>query len=555
MNLVGTVQRYWNTLRYLKPVQFYGRVWFRLHRPRLDLVVPPPALRAACGAWQRPAERSPCMMGPAHFRFLSHERSLPALGGWNDAGIDKLWLYNLHYFDDLNAQGAAVREAWHRALMLRWVAENPATGGNGWEPYPTSLRIVNWVKWAAAGHELPDGCMASLLLQARWLACRLEWHLLGNHLFANAKALVLAGLFFEGPEPDGWLATGLKIIAAQLPEQVLPDGGNFERSPMYHAIFLEDVFDLINAAGHWPALVPAAQVESWHKAAGRMLWWLQGMTHPDGQIALFNDAAFGIAPDLPELATYAQRVGIVPSEGRVSEAQQSMPTMFHLVDSGYVRLEQGNAAAFLDVALVGPDYLPGHAHADTLSFELSVAGQRVVVNGGTSRYGMGPERLRERGTAAHSTVQVAGENSSEVWGGFRVAGRARPFDLVARAQADHLEVGCSHDGYQRLSGKPVHRREWRMDAASLVVSDWVTGGEHAAVARFILHPLVQVKPAGDGAWQLALPGGQSIRVEVPPGASRLEPARYAPEFGNAIATQCLAVDLVGGRSRTRFEWG
>jgi hypothetical protein len=70
---------------------------------------------------------------------------------------EKLWLYNLHYFDDLNGVAAAERTAWHRALLARWVAENPPGVGNGWEPYPSSLRIVNWIKWWLAGNVLEPG--------------------------------------------------------------------------------------------------------------------------------------------------------------------------------------------------------------------------------------------------------------------------------------------------------------------------------------------------------------------------------------------------------------
>jgi hypothetical protein len=51
-------------------------------------------------------------------------------------------------------------------------------------------------------------CVHSLAVQARHLSRRLEYHLLGNHLFANAKALVFAGLFFQGDEADAWLADG-----------------------------------------------------------------------------------------------------------------------------------------------------------------------------------------------------------------------------------------------------------------------------------------------------------------------------------------------------------
>lgn len=108
---------------------------------------------------------------------------------------------------------------WHAALIGRWVAENPPVRGNGWEAYPLSLQIVNWIEWAWAGNDLPPGGVESLALQARYLRKRLEWHILRNHLLANAKALIFAGLFFEGPEAEGWLATEASIFSRQLAEQ------------------------------------------------------------------------------------------------------------------------------------------------------------------------------------------------------------------------------------------------------------------------------------------------------------------------------------------------
>ena len=246
--------------------------------------------------------------------------------------------------------------------------------------------------------------------------------------------------------------------------------------------------------------------------------------------------------------------GLDPGLRRDDKVSLLKPTLVHFPDSGYVRLQQESAVALLDVAPIGPDYLPGHAHADTLSFELSVFGQRVVVNGGTSRYGLGPERLRERGTAAHSTVEVAGEDSSEVWGGFRVARRARPFDLQLSANDATATVACSHDGYMRLAGAPVHRREWVMEASSLRVTDTVAGGTHAAVARYVLHPDVQITAVGTNDWQLTLPNGERLRVQVLAGVARLDAARYAPEFGRVLATRCLAVTLVQGRSVLEWIW-
>jgi uncharacterized heparinase superfamily protein len=342
------------------------------------------------------------MSGPRSWVLLNEAGHLDEVG-WSGLQREKLWRYNQHYFDDLNAQDAADRISWHEALLCDWVAQNLPGQGDGWEPYPLSLRVVNWVKWALGGVALPPTAKQSLAVQVRWLTGRLENHLLGNHLFSNAKALVMAGLFFNGPEADAWLDQGLRILAHEVPEPLLPDGGHFERSTMYHALALEDMLDLVNATQCFANRLSAKQqrqVDDWPELACKMYVWLLAMCHPDGEFSLFNDAAFDIAPSVAELDSYVRRLF-------VDEATQGpSPSLVLLKESGYVRLAHGLAVAILDVAPVGPDYLPGHAHADTLSFELSVGPHRVFVNSGTSCYGSSIERLRQRGTAALNTVVV-----------------------------------------------------------------------------------------------------------------------------------------------------
>ena len=159
------------------------------------------------------------MLGPEEFIFLRQEGRLAEVG-WDGPQREKLWRYNQHYFDDLNALGAADRAQWHLALLEDWVRNNPPGVGSGWEPYPTSLRIVNWVKWHLAGNALPEACVQSLAVQARWLRRRLEFHLLGNHLFANAKALCFAGLFFQGREADAWLRKGCLLYTSPSPRDL-----------------------------------------------------------------------------------------------------------------------------------------------------------------------------------------------------------------------------------------------------------------------------------------------------------------------------------------------
>lgn len=544
---------YWHTLRHLRPVQFYGRVWFRLVRPHVDLRSAP-SLRLLCARdWVMPARRRASLSGPGRFCFLNETHDL-ADHGWDDFALEKLWRYNLHYFDDLNAQDATARAEWQSALLLRWVRENPPAVGTGWDPYPTSLRIVNWIKWALCGNTLSSECVQSLAVQTRWLSRRLEIHLLGNHLFANAKALVFAGLFFEGSEANHWLEKGLQILKREVPEQILSDGGQFERSTMYHSLALEDMLDLCNVAAAFSGAVPSrwqSTIADWRERIGPMRDWLAAMCHPDGEISFFNDAAVGIAPAPIELEQYAVRLGF-------PDRSASVQDLTHLAASGYIRIEQDGAVAMLDVASVGPDYLPGHAHADTLSFELSLFGQRVFVNSGTSCYGSSIERLRQRGTVAHNTVVVDGQDSSEVWVGFRVARRARPVGLNV-VRSGGIVVSCAHDGYRRLLGKPEHLRRWLFNENALVVEDRVSGRCGHAEARFHLHPLVNFDKKymdSDGGTKmvLQLPQGQKILFSVEGGVLRKEAATWHPEFGCSEPNLCLVVDFSRSVLRTHLKW-
>lgn len=545
---------YWHTLRYLRWQQFVYRLKYALSRPAPHAVGAQPVrawATAAASSW--PAWMPACLRNDGTLLFLN-EPGLPnAVNPWNDPARSKLWLYNLHYFDDVGAIGARDRRADHVQWVQRWIAQNRPGQGNGWEPYPTSLRIVNWIKWwSSCSDAIPADWCASLADQAQALHQRLEWHILGNHLFANAKALVFAGAWFQGERAERWLADGLAILEQEIPEQFLADGAHFELSPMYHATMSWDLCDLLLLARQSGLPGLAACVPRWSRVLERAILWLQAMTHPDGEPAFFNDSAMGIAPRYADLLRYACRVcdAVKPA------ATASLPKVWYGRESGYCRLAMGPGVAMLDVARVGPDYLPGHAHADTLSFELSLYGHRLLVNSGTSVYGEGPERLRQRGTAAHNTVVIDGVDSSEVWCGFRVARRARPLQVLVEPGASFVRVSAEHDGYRRLPGRNLHRRRWTMDAAGLQVVDTVEGHYTSASAFFHLHPAVQVEPATRDANTLMLRGadGRRIRVAVEGGALAIRTSTWHPGFGRSEASHCLAVQFAGNTISTTIEW-
>jgi uncharacterized heparinase superfamily protein len=272
-----------------------------------------------------------------------------------------------------------------------------------------------------------------------------------------------------------------------------------------------------------------------------MLRWLQVMTHPDGRLAFFNDAAFGIAPASAELERFAAEIG-------VDTGGDPLGPLEVLRESGYVRLASGRAVAICDIAPVGPDHLPAHAHADTLAFELSVGRDRVVVNGGTSTYAPGAERQRQRGTAAHSTVEVDGEDSSEVWGAFRVGRRARTRLLDTGVQtgidtAVRVWAEGEHDGYERLPGRVVHRRRWELDDEELLVTDALTGQPRSARARFHLLPGLGAAAGGAGI-EIHGAGGLVATVATDPSVPiSVHPSSWHPAFGVSEASSVVDVEL------------
>jgi uncharacterized heparinase superfamily protein len=503
-----------------------------------------PPSRSLAGPWVAPVATAPTLIGPDLFNMLNVERRCELARDWRRNDVPKLWLYHLHYFDDLNARDAPLRREWHEAILQRWVAENAPGDGPGWEPYPVSRRIVNWVKWVMAGNALSPECQASLAAQTRWLMRHLEYHLLGNHLFANGKALVYVGLHFDGPEAETWRLRGLKIIETELREQILADGGHFERSPMYHAVALEDLLDLTNIQRAFGYRVPP----HWVDAQQKMRLWLRTMCHPDGGISFFNDAAFGMAPDLAELERYAARLNLAAPrhDERVLEVLDA---------SGYYRLSSGPVCVICDCAPLGPDYLPAHGHADTLSFEMSFGRQRLFVNSGTSQYGTDPERHRQRGTAAHNTLTVDEQDSSEVWGGFRVARRARVRIVTATSSPRQAVVEARHDGYGRLPGRNLHTRRWILDARGLSVEDRISGSFGVVDAYFHLHPEVTARVETNCRLSLSWLHGGLIDVTFK-GALQVEvrPDTWHPEFGMTIPNQCIAARLDGPSLIARVEW-
>jgi len=504
--------------------------------------------------WDSPSWQEPSFLGGGNFKFLGKLEHIESVEDWDSIKYSKLWIYNLHYFDDLNAVDADNRRPYQIQLIDSWITTSKLKGGIGWEPYVLSLRIVNFVKFFSmySDEEPPSRhWVDSVGTQAQALLSLLEFHILGNHLFANGKALVFAGAYLTNELGDKFLEKGLEILDIEVNEQFLADGAHFELSPMYHSSLLWDICDLINLAERSGIDKLEKRTGYWRKVVRKGLCWLSVMSHPDGQISFFNDSAFGIAPTITDIRGYASRLMIKPDALGVKDL-----SFCHLKNSGYIAVFLSNRCkALLDVAEVGPTYQPGHAHADTLSFELSIFGQRVFVNSGTSEYGKDKGRHYQRSSKAHNTVVVDNENSSEVWAGFRVGRRAHPKNLKIVEGLGKVSVNAEHDGYQRLQGKVTHARAWDFTNNCLTITDQLSGTFRHSEARFYIHPDANVAVLGQKKFQITLSGGQVLFVTVENTTdTRLDDSIWYPEFGSSIPNKCLVARIQGQSLITIIEW-
>jgi len=399
------------------------------------------------------------------FNFLNLSKSFDNID-WNFSEYGKLWTYNITYFDFLN-QSNFQKEIGIK-LIYDFIDKSDAIR-DGFESFPISLRGINWIKFLTYSKIQNKKIDDSLYAQYDILIDSLEYHLLGNHLLENGFSLLFGAYYFED---DKLYLKAKEILSYELKEQILKDGGHFELSPMYHQIMLFRTLDSINLVEN-SSFKEDTLLNTLRTSAELMLSWLKNISYENGDIPLFSDSANNIAPNSKLLFDYAKSL-----ELNVKEIELS--------DSGYRKILKDNYEMIVDVGSVGAEYIAGHAHADTFNFELQIEGKPFIVDSGLSTYEINNSRFFERGTSAHNTVEVLGKNSSEVWGGFRVANRARVIEIDEKKNL----IKATHNGYKKDA--VLHTRIWVFEDSKIIIEDKLSK-ETDAISRLHFHPDITEK--------------------------------------------------------------
>ena len=379
-----------------------------------------------------------------------------------------------------------------------WMVSNPPKLGINWaSSLEVGFRSISWL-WAI--HFFRDSASLTPLLfqqilkllyvHARHLEKYLSTYFSPNtHLTGEALALFYLGLLLpQFRDAPRWRATGEQILLRELVRHVRSDGVYFEQSSYYHRYTTD--FYL-----HFMLLLQANDLEvpaTLREKLLALLDHLMYVTRPDGTTPLFGDddggrlmPLDGSSPDdfrstITTGAALFQRgdyklVGRETSEEAfwllgVEGLRQLDILETTLPASASRGFEEGGYYVMRDGWSEDDNYLLidcgplgglkcGHAHADTLSFELAARGRTSLVDPGTFTYtGSKVERDYFRSSAAHNTLTIDGESSSTSDGPFswKQIAQARTLKWISQARFDFF-VG-EHDGYLRLSPPALHRR-------------------------------------------------------------------------------------------------
>jgi hypothetical protein len=509
-----------HTIRHLRPRQIAYQLLYRATkrmsqngaRTQVQSALgAEPALLPMAESLKAPANALPIRLTEAGFCFLNQAVKFSSFGAidWNFADNGKLWTYNLNYFEYLRQPGFDSDDG--ELLIGSWITQD-TTHIDGWEPYTLSLRLVNWLQfYRAANLPIPARVLTSIRRQYVDLWRKVEYHLGGNHLLENAIALALTARYLN--DASGQRKAD-RLLRAELKEQYLPDGAHYERSIMYHLILLWRQLDLYSwtsdarplrrdAAAESPAeesgttsptrqtsqVVPPASADELRLSLQAQLSWANSVITPDGRYPHFNDSTDGIAPAWSIVQDFAEALGLgekgdsvfaSPSPGKRGWAKA--PAEGENI-AGYHHWSTPTINLWIDAGAIGPDYIPGHAHADNLTFVLHHNGQPIIVDPAITTYEKNARRALERSTAAHNTVTINDDqNSSDVWGGFRVGKRAQTTVLTN----EHHQLTASHNGF----GDTTHTRYFSLSEQDnhLTIVDTLEGEVTSGVSRLHFAP-------------------------------------------------------------------
>ncbi len=475
-----------------------------------------------------------------------------------------------------------------------WLEDNPYMRGINWaSALEVAFRALSWM-WVyhLVGASLPDefrkALASGLFRHGRYLEHNLSVYASPNtHLLGEAVSLHALGVLFpEFPGASRWKHEGASIVNEEMEAQVREDGSHFEQSSYYHMYALD--FFLFHQI-----LEPTS--ERFQSKLGRMADFLDALMgrsrilpligdddggrvfHPYGSCDQFARATVATCARLfqedrwryDEADCHEQAAWwLIPERGEKAVAPGPRVTSRLFRDSGLAVMTSDKLDVIVDTGPFGAGS-GGHSHSDTLGVIVRAGSEQIFADCGTYTYLEDPA-LREwfRGSAAHNTVRINGQDQGLAAGPFRWAQRPQTHVLhwETSAERDVLEAVCEHEA----SGTFRHRRRvvllkahGDLQADVLVVRDDIEGPPG-------IHTIEQFWHTGEEPTNTTRScvriGAHSSLIISDNRAVELEAAWRSPRFGqkhpavavvvrakSAVPLTMWTALVVGNCSPTAFE--
>lgn len=448
------------------------------------------------------------------------------------------------------------------AQLESWLDQNPFGYGMNWRsPLELGVRIINWV-WALdlikdAG--LMQGRAKHRLFNAIYLHC---WENVrkfsqgssaNNHLIGEVAGVFVAASYFkELPNMKAWARQSQQILEEQLFAQTFSDGCTREHALGYE-FFVIQFYLICGLVGKWTG---QDYSDAYWIRLEKMFYFVALLDEGGDDLPMFGDRDNAYVLDLgstpenvqallpvgvvlfnrPDFKAYAENYSemaewLLGNEGRsafmrINDDSHDDQLQSHgFSESGYYLLQSGKRgqddaiSIFIDCTELGYGAIAAHGHADALSFALRYAGTDVFVDPGTYDYFTYPQwRNYFRTTRAHNTVEIDGQDQSEMLGPFLWGRRAETqcLEWLPDESGGHL-VG-EHNGYSRLADPVIHRRTLELNGQqrSLIIKDEIQAkGTHDIRISFQLSEYCSIIEQSDHVCTIAI-NGKQLSLEIDP---------------------------------------
>jgi len=441
-------------------------------------------------------------VSPLKYSGLINHRNVAVAG-------DVKYIWELNRLHQLVLLAWAARwtgcEAYRDAIDTQtrsWQAQNPFMHGLNWKsPLEAAMRLISWamamVVMPVLRQTTGGDALAESVYQHQYFirTFHSKHSSANNHLIGEMAGLYVGTIFWPGySESASWRTFARHMLQQALAEQVASDGVGKEHAAEYQ-LFITELFLLVGALGQ--AVGDPFPPAYWERLA-LLLTFVAAISDRAGHLPLFGDGDSAQAVWLPEttperaqalvrlgqaqagegtdlrstLLLWGQAPKALPLSASPTPAQEARA----FPEGGYYVLAtdrggEDELVVVFDAGPLGLAPLYAHGHADALSFWLSYGGHEFLIDPGTYCYNKHAAwRAYFRGTAAHNTVRVDGEDQSAAAGTFLWRHVARCEAEYVQDKATFIEVAGYHDGYLRLSDPVLHRRRLRLDRKSRIVT-------------------------------------------------------------------------------------